>query len=355
MMIPRDAMLKIIDMKGCGLVPSNVVISQATWHKHREKLEDILMKHPNVFPNFKRGSVKFDAFGVQRKGNLVMDDWGCIWTFNVDGLDGQVIKHPLEDWSNFDSLRLPDPEKGIANAYGSPTSWEAIETSVRLAKKRDMLAVVHFPHGFFFMRLHYLRGFVNLMKDFILEPSRLYELIERLTEYYLELIEKVLRMDVDLVTFGDDLGLQDRMPISKKQFRKFIFPSYCKMFRRIRNSGARVYLHSDGHIMEIIDDLIEAGVSIINLQDMVNGLDNIERKIKGRICIDLDIDRQYLLPFGRPEEIEGHIKNCITKLGSKNGGLILTAGIYPDVPLENIDALCNSIEKYMNFYSSCEL
>jgi uroporphyrinogen-III decarboxylase len=347
-------MLKVIDMNGCGFVPSNVVVLQATWHKYREKLEDILVKYKKIFPNFRKGTINFDDFGIQREGTTTIDDWGCVWKFNVSGLDGQVIKHPLEDWNNLKNLKIPDPEKGIAGAYGEPTSWEKIEASVKLAKERNELSVVGFPHGFFFMRLHYLRGFTNLMKDFVLEPPELYELIEKLTNYNLELIDRVIKLKPDVVSFGDDLGLQDRMPISEKKFRKFIFPSYRKMFQRVRSSGARVYLHSDGHIMEVVDDLIEAGVSVINLQDRVNGVENIEKKIKGRVCVDLDVDRQRLLPFGTMEEIEQKIREYIVRLGSKRGGLMLTAGIYPDAPLENVDALCNAIEKHMNYYGSLE-
>jgi uroporphyrinogen-III decarboxylase len=347
-------MLKVIDMNGCGFVPSNVVVLQATWHKYREKLEDILVKYKKIFPNFRKGTINFDDFGIQREGTTTIDDWGCVWKFNVSGLDGQVIKHPLEDWNNLKNLKIPDPEKGIAGAYGEPTSWEKIEASVKLAKERNELSVVGFPHGFFFMRLHYLRGFTNLMKDFVLEPPELYELIEKLTNYNLELIDRVIKLKPDVVSFGDDLGLQDRMPISEKKFRKFIFPSYRRIFQRVRSSGARVYLHSDGHIMEVVDDLIEAGVSVINLQDRVNGVENIEKKIKGRVCVDLDVDRQRLLPFGTREEIEQKIREYIVRLGSKRGGLMLTAGIYPDAPLENVDALCNAIEKYMNYYGSLE-
>ncbi|MCI4439518.1 hypothetical protein JHC27_06705, partial [archaeon] len=152
-------MLKVIDMNGCGFVPSNVVVLQATWHKYREKLEDILVKYKKIFPNFRKGTINFDDFGIQREGTTTIDDWGCVWKFNVSGLDGQVIKHPLEDWNNLKNLKIPDPEKGIAGAYGEPTSWEKIEASVKLAKERNELSVVGFPHGFFFMRLHYLRGF----------------------------------------------------------------------------------------------------------------------------------------------------------------------------------------------------
>ena len=123
------------------------------------------------------------------------------------------------------------------------------------------------------------------------------------------------------------------------------------MFKPCREAGVHVYLHSDGHILEIAEDLVKAGVSMLNLQDTVNGIENIGRKLKGEVCIDLDVDRQYLMPFGTPEEIEKHIKNVIVKLGSKKGGLALKADIYPDVPLSNIEALCQAMEKYKYYYS----
>lgn len=118
----------------------------------------------------------------------------------------------------------------------------------------------------------------------------------------------------------------------------------------MRDRGVRPYFHTDGHVMEVVEDLIEAGPSILNIQDVVNVIDNIETECKGRICISLDIDRQRLMPFGRPDEIRDHIKKAILKLGSKKGGLMLGAGIYPDARLENVEALCQAMEEYMNYY-----
>jgi len=353
----REKYLKVVDMKGCGWIPCRVGLFPSTWYKYKEKLEALVLNHKKLFPNFMKGSIKYNdpssLFGIRRAGNYFLDDWGCLWRFNIDGLQGQVVKHPLEDWSNFKNYSPPDPDKGIV-PEGEPTiPWETIETHVENARRRGDVVVVSFPHGFFFMRLHYLRGFTNLMKDFVLEPPELYELIEKLTNYNLELIDRVIKLKPDIVSFGDDLGLQDRMPISEKKFRKFIFPSYRRIFQRVRSSGARVYLHSDGHIMEVVDDLIEAGVSVINLQDRVNGVENIEKKIKGRVCIDLDVDRQYVVPFGTPEMIREHIKNVVVSLGSKEGGLMLYSEIHADVPLENINAVCDAMEEYMNYFNNC--
>jgi len=346
--------LRVIDMNGCGWIPCRVGIFPTTWSKYRDKLEDLLARHPRLFPAFKKGSVDFNNFGSRLKGREVLDDFGCLWRFNISGLQGQVVKHPLKDWSDFAHYSPPDPEKGIVQEGGGLDPWDAIEERIENARKMDDIIIGSMPHGFFFQRLYYLRGFENLMMDFMRNTSQLEKLIEMLTEYNLALVERFVRLRVDMVSFGDDLGLQDRMPISNKTFRRFIYPSYRKIFRRIRDSGIRVYLHTDGHIMEVADALIETGVSVLNIQDRVNGIENIRREIKGRVCVDLDIDRQFVVPFGTPETIRSHIREAVVKLGSEKGGLMMYSEIHADVPLENIDAVCTAFESLMNYYGGCD-
>jgi len=45
--------------------------------------------------------------------------------------------------------------------------------------------------------------------------------------------------------------------------------------------------------------------------------------------------------------VKNHISEIVKKLGSKEGGLMIIAGVYPDVPLENIEALCEAMEEHM--------
>ncbi len=104
-------------------------------------------------------------------------------------------------------------------------------------------------------------------------------------------------------------------------------------------------MHTDGHIIDIIPDLIECGVNIINPQIRANGLDNLVEVCKGKVCVALDLDRQ-LFPFCKPEDLDGHIREAVEKLGSPEGGLSLSAECGPDVPLENIEAICVALEKY---------
>jgi hypothetical protein len=118
-----------------------------------------------------------------------------------------------------------------------------------------------------------------------------------------------------------------------------------------RDKGLIVHMHSDGDIRLLADDIIEGGVEAINLQDLVNGIDWIKSKFAGRVSIDLDIDRQSITPNGTTEQIDALIREEVEKLGSKEGGLTMIYGLYPGVPLKNVKALMDALERYMGYYS----
>lgn len=342
----RENYLRAADFAYPEYVPCIISVFWPVWNTYREKLEEVAERYPLLFSGFKRGAIRYEGEpGIIYTDETIVDPFGCVWRFNVKGYQGQVVKHPLEDWSKWRSFRLPDPDEGLpVEGAANLIRWETIHEQMEEAREAGALVVATMPHGFFFQRLYYLRGFSNLLKDFVLKPPQLYELVEALTEYNMELLKRLLKVQgVDMVSFGDDLGTQTRMPMSLTTFREFIYPAYGKFFSFVRSRGARVRLHTDGHVMEVVDQLLEAGVSILNLQDCVNGLGNIRRKLWGRVCIDLDIDRQVLIPFGKPNEIKSKIKTVVETLGSRRGGLMLYAEVHPPTPLENIAALAEAL------------
>jgi uroporphyrinogen-III decarboxylase len=100
-------------------------------------------------------------------------------------------------------------------------------------------------------------------------------------------------------------------------------------------------------VIEVLDQLIRAGVSVLNIQDRVNGLENIKSICKGKICVDIDLDRQHLIPFGRPDEIKSHIRRVVEELSTREGGLMIEAEVHPPTPLENIKSIAEAMEQYM--------
>jgi hypothetical protein len=92
--------------------------------------------------------------------------------------------------------------------------------------------------------------------------------------------------------------------------------------------------------------LIACGVTVINLQDRVNGIDEIGKRCKGRIAIDLDIDRQEVTRNGSPKDVEELIREAVAKLSGPRGGLSLVYDLYPGIPIRNVDAVMRAMEEY---------
>ncbi len=107
-------------------------------------------------------------------------------------------------------------------------------------------------------------------------------------------------------------------------------------------------MHTDGMIYEIMPDLQECGVDMINPQFRANGLDNLVRVCKGKIPINLDLDRQ-LFPFATPSQLDDHVREAVEAMYLPEGGLGLNIEIGKDVPLENVAALLEAVRKYRTY------
>ncbi|MBI4243362.1 MAG: hypothetical protein HY606_04655 [Planctomycetes bacterium] len=342
MITERENYLKAIEFKNPEWIPIHARLSPVTWHKYREGLEEIVLKHPLIFIDYKKGSINFDEFPpCFREGEYYRDNWGCLWFNTYGGLEGQVVEHPLSDWKTLDVFKPPDPLK---KSERGDRDWDNIKRDVEEARKKGL--PVRGTGERLFDRLYFLRGFENLMVDFATDDPHLPKLIEMLLDYEILLVNKWLEIGVDIIGFHTDIGTQSSLMINPAKFRKYIKPMFKEIFMNCRNAGVHVYLSSDGNLLEIVDDLIECGVSVHDPQFRANTLEGIERVYKGKMCVNLDLDRQ-MFPFCKPEDIDAHVREAVMKMDSPKGGLMVNGAIYGvDVPLENIEALFVALEKY---------
>lgn len=349
-MTPRENWLRTVEFRHPKWVPCGVSFAPLTWHTHRENLEDVLLRHPTLFPGFRKSSVDFDAFGpVYTEGEYFTDNWGCVWYNTLGGLEGQVVRHPLADWDALDDYEFPDV---MTKSERGDRDWNAIRDTLK--RQRDAGGLVVGNGERLFDRLYFLRGFENLMIDIATDDPRLTILIDRFTEHQLKLVNEYLNIGVDAIAFHTDIGAQNQLMISPEKFRKHIKPMFEALFRPIREAGAHVILSSDGRVTEIVDDLIECGVSVHDPQLRANTLDGIERHYKGRLCANVDLDRQ-MWAFCSPGEIFAHIKEVVERLYLPEGGLMVQASIWDsNTPLENIEAICDALEKHVVSFGSAD-
>ncbi len=339
----RENWLRAVRLQHPEWIPCSMSIGPLTWHAYRSDLEQVVLAHPRLFPRYRAGGADFyDAMPpVYRQGEYFLDHWGCTWYNIQSGLEGQVVGHPLEDWSALDSYVMPDPKQW--SERGS-RDWDAIARDVALKKMEGLL--VWGDGERLFDRLYFLRGFENLMFDFADEPPQLQRLVAMLEAYEIELIRLWLSLGVDVMGFHTDIGTQHGLMIHPAAFRKYIKPMFARLFQACREGGALVYLSSDGRLIDIVDDLIDCGVAVHDPQIRANTLADIARAYRGRLCANVDLDRQGF-PFMTPAAIREHVKQVVDVMAVPEGGLMVAATAWgDDIPLRNIAAMCEALEDF---------
>lgn len=344
----KNSIIRAITFEKPDIIPMTFHINEASFdHYPLDDLFELIDRHPLLFPDFKKKKPTEYAINA-RKDKPYTDDFGCTWFTSMNGIVGSVLKHPLNSWDKYSSYAFPDPETSNGLGY---IDWKFYEKECEERRSADLEVYGDLRHGHTFLQLCDIRGFENIIYDMMDEEPLLDDLIERITEFNLAQIKHFIAYKVDIIRIPEDLGMQVGPMLSPDNFLRYIKPAYQKLMKFVRNNGILLHMHSDGDIRLLVDDIIEGGIDAINLQDLVNGVDWISHKFKGRVCVDLDIDRQKITPFGTPKEIDELIRNEVAGISCKEGGLMMVYGLYPGIPIENVKAVMDAMERYMNFHN----
>ncbi len=340
MISERENTLRAIEYRYPEWIPIHFDLMPSVAYKYGHQLVDMMRRHPSIFPTThieQIAAMTPPSEPIYEK--RFTDDWGCEWLEIEPGILGQVVGHPLTDWNCFEHLTIPDPAR--------QWDWESVRSQCKEQNAHGELVngYMGIVEGSFFDRLQFLRGFDNLMVDLVERPKELDQLISMVLDYNMRLIHMWLDAGAELIHFHGDIGMQQSLMMRPSTFREVLKPAYMEMFQTCRRSGAHVKYSSDGCLLEIVDDLIECGVSFHDPQVRACGIDNIAQSYGGRLCAMVDIDEQ-MLPFVSPREVTEQIHEIVQKVGRPEGGLMLYACPTADVPLPNIEAICTAWENY---------
>lgn len=347
----RKNILKAIRFERPDFIPMTFHINDACWQYYpQDDLSELIESHKFLFPDYIRPEGRYtpNFAAVARKDAPFTDDWGCVWETTIDGITGTVTRHPLADWSAFENYKAPDPNTCMGIG---PIDWNSVEKEIAAQKEKGDITYGGLRHGHTFLQLCDIRGYQNLILDMADEEPNLMKLISMVEEFNMAIVNKYLAIGVDILTYPEDLGMQNGPMLSPEHFRRYIKPSYQRLMKPARDKGIIVHMHSDGYIRDLVDDLIDGGVEIINLQDLVNGIDWVASKFAGKVCVELDIDRQSITVNGTPQQVDALVREEVEKIGRKEGGLMMIYGLYPGTPLENVKALMDAMEKYAFYFN----
>jgi uroporphyrinogen decarboxylase len=246
----------------------------------------------------------------------VMDDWHCGWAKTEKKNMGQVVEHPLREWSRLAAYRPPDPR--------DPWYFERLEGELAKAGERYAVVTSHFN---LFERTHMLHGFAETLIDLYDQPQRVEKLVDMVLEWKLVHFQELRRRfggRVHGLFLTDDWGTQEAPIIGAEMFRTVFLERYKVLFKAIHDSDWHVILHSCGRVNDFVPLFIEAGVDVLNMQQpRCYGIEELGRRFAGKVAFLTTADIQATLPTNDPRAIRAEAELLVKHWSTPAGGFIV--------------------------------
>lgn len=172
----------------------------------------------------------------------------------------------------------------------------------------------------------------NFMCEMALNPQRIHTFLDKLMDIYQSNLQKFLSAVgscVDIIGFGDDMGMQSGTQFSVEMYREFFRPRHEMLWKSVRrfNPNLRTCLHCCGSIAALIPDMIAAGIDCIN-PVQINCADMSSESLKSRFGKDLTFwgggcDANICMS-SPTDVIKKHVEENISVF-EKEGGFIFSA------------------------------
>jgi uroporphyrinogen decarboxylase len=236
----------------------------------------------------------------------------------------------------------------------TPEELEFLRRSARRLYEGTDKALFGWFNGSIFEQAQFLCGWDEFLVRLAVDPPFADRLLEKLTEAVVADLGLYLRAVgpyLEAVGFGDDFGVQGGLQISPAMFRQRIKPHLARIYAAAHSgSRAKVFLHSCGSVVELIEDFIQIGVDILNpVQTSAAGMEpeGLKARFGERIAFwGGGADVQRILPLGTPEEVRRDVRRRLEVL-APGGGYVFAPihNLQADVPPENMVAMYEEAAK----------
>ncbi len=333
----KEIVLNAIKRKKQDLFPSHIEFTPEMGEKIANHLGIDILELQDTLNHYIRIGYVNDTKIEDHKNGIRFDNFGIGWDLVVT--EGFFVRYyPLKNINLYNIYQFPDPNES-----------QLIENVKETVKKYKNKLFVISDHSFvLWERAYCLRGFENFLFDMLENKKFAEELLDRITEYQVQLAKRYVACGVDGGMTGDDWGQQKGLLFSPKLWRELIKPRIAKIWKVYKDAGLSVFHHTCGDVREIIPDLIKSGLDVLNpIQPQAMPIEELSKNYSNDLSFWGGLSLQKTLTFGSVDDVQKEVENTVKILGIKGGYIISPAHeLTSDVPLENFDAMLNTIRKF---------
>ena len=271
------------------------------------------------------------------------DGWGIAHEAYPNTQHMTRMHYPLERAETLEEFKAypwPDFER---------LDFSYLKPQVEAIHRRD-LAVILTAECTIWEIAWYLRSMDAVFCDMATESELAFYLFDKITDLACYRVRKFAEAGVDILALGDDIGMQSTPMMSNEMYQTWIKPRLTKVISAAKSvkPDLLIMYHSCGYCRPFIQDLIDAGVDILNpVQPECMDFAEIHAEFGDRLSFNGTLGTQQLMPFGTPDQIRAEVRRNLGIAGKK-GGLYCcpTHMLEPEVPWENILAYVEAVHDF---------
>lgn len=302
----------------------------------RERMIKTLRFEPaDKIPHFESMfQLEYEAFGLRFPA---IEDWEYL-----TGKDRQEALH-----------RCMDIYEQIFNRYG----WDALAVyfpwadpeGVRLAKERfGREKLIGGMCGSGVWSIENITDWMQFSMEVYDAPDKIHRGAEEKCENALKKIQEYRECGADFVYLPNDIAFNAGPFVDPEHLREFVFPYWRRQVEAVKSAGMYAFIHTDGQITPIIDDLLELGADCLQSLDPMAGVDikEVKKKTHGRLALMGNV--QCSLLQDGPDRLIRESARYALENGSPGGGYIYSSSntIMPGLPLKNYEYMLKIYNEY---------
>ena len=307
---------------------------KSSFEFHRRAGLDIALSASSLFPRkIMKGGVILDEYGRLMKNERYTGDGTVIY-----GYVGGYLKS-FEDYESWEPLD-PHWKARTAGFFAGRELQEEMNNEI-----------FSFPSIGCLMECAWEGFGLENFSRILARPKQAKRIFDDRGKFTTETVKILAENDAQMVLLWDDYGYKNGLFMSPRNYRKYVFPWIKQICDAAHKHDCKVLLHSDGDLIEIFEDIINAGVDALNPIEPTTAnpdydIFKLHDKYGDKITFVGNISPQ-MLSTGDISEIKDYSKRLIKEL-APGGGYIFSSGhsINPAVTLDRYLARQNILEKY---------
>ena len=229
-------------------------------------------------------------------------------------------------------LQMPDP--------ANPEVYSSIEAARRSYPDKAIFAMLAAPLN----NLEPLRMIENLYLDIYDHTDVIRELLDRMKPIMIESAKRACAMDIDVLYLAGDICSRDGAMVSPRHLRDLHFEYMKEIIDIAHEAGKKVFYHSDGLLMPVLDLYMEYGIDGCNpLEPRYNDHQEFLHRTGGRMMLYGGLDNCSIIPDGSVDDIRAHVRSQFETFGTTSGLIFSSHDIPGHCPQENLDAMVGEI------------